>query len=191
VREAIRGLVQERPGVSFSDLLKALRGSSGLGPRVGNGSLAWHLQRLERAGLLRGQRSGRYHRYYPNQPPWTQDLAACAYVQVPNRWIVARALARDARLTVPEIQERLQRGMNTWQLRHLLRGLAAEGLVVRTRVGRRVVYEAAPRLARIVELLAPSQPSTSGPLPEGPPRPGLPPVPGAGPAFFPNGPVSA
>jgi DNA-binding MarR family transcriptional regulator len=57
VRGQVFGHIQSTPGTHFNEIKKTLQ--------LGNGNLAYHLQKLEKEGFVKSKRDKRYRRFYP------------------------------------------------------------------------------------------------------------------------------
>jgi DNA-binding MarR family transcriptional regulator len=57
VRGQVFGHIQSQPGTHFNEIKKTLQ--------LGNGNLAYHLQKLEKEGFIKSKRDKRYRRFYP------------------------------------------------------------------------------------------------------------------------------
>jgi DNA-binding MarR family transcriptional regulator len=57
VRGQVFGHIQSSPGTHFNEIKKTLQ--------LGNGNLAYHLQKLEKEGFVKSKRDKRYRRFYP------------------------------------------------------------------------------------------------------------------------------
>lgn len=57
VRGQVFGHIQSTPGTHFNEIKKTLQ--------LGNGNLAYHLQKLEKEGFIKSKRDKRYRRFYP------------------------------------------------------------------------------------------------------------------------------
>jgi len=58
-RGMIRGCISTDPGIHYSEILRRLG--------LGNGAATYHLQALEREGLIRSRNDGRFKRFYPGE----------------------------------------------------------------------------------------------------------------------------
>ncbi|HLF05784.1 MAG TPA: helix-turn-helix domain-containing protein, partial [Thermoplasmata archaeon] len=115
VRGQIFGRIQERPGITYGELLRA----SG----IGNGNLAYHLRVLEREGFVRAERQGRWKLLYPvTAPPAGRGII----LSLPQRQVLD-AVAASPGLSESALRERL--GVNKRTLAYHLRGLVVLGLV--------------------------------------------------------------
>jgi len=152
LRAQILRFVETEPGLNLAQVVKRLRAETGRS-RLARNVVSWHLDILAERGLLAVHRHGSNRCFFPPRGPWMGDLGGCAYVRLHHRWPVVSALVTSDRLSLSEIRSILQPGMNPWHLRHLLRGLAAQGLVQKERDGNVVFYRPTGRLKHIVVAL--------------------------------------
>lgn len=186
LRAEILRALEEEPGATLAELLRRVRTTTGNGNLARN-PIAWHLNVLRRAGFLVSAKNGFHRRFYPARGPWLSDLQGCAFVQVPNRLLIARVVLHRPGLTVGEILARLPKPVKHEQVRYVLRGLVGQALIVQTRERGRMVNAPTTRLRRILAALSQCLPAFRWNPPPPPgrkqpdesPRPGLPP-PGRG-----------
>jgi DNA-binding transcriptional ArsR family regulator len=115
VRGQLFGRVQERPGITYGELLQA----SG----IGNGNLAYHLRVLEREGFVRSERQGRFKLFYPTHAPMT---GRGLIISSPQKRVL------DAVAAAPGISTRMLAsglGMPPRIITYHARGLAMLGLL--------------------------------------------------------------
>jgi len=87
VRGRIFGYIEANPGAHYS----AIKGALGLS----NGVLAYHIQVLEREGLLKSRQEGMYKYLYPTGAAISQDLKGPYYVYLDEQnKVKARNLSR-------------------------------------------------------------------------------------------------
>lgn len=92
IRSEIFDYIKDRPGASYTEIMKALN--------LRNGTLSYHLYRLERAGDVKSVRVGVYRRYYPaNYKDTPKSIREKIYLYVlHNPGSTASALVRALRL---------------------------------------------------------------------------------------------
>lgn len=136
VRRRILDELRRQPGLRLHEL----------GEMVGqaSGSLKWHLQTLERAGLISSFLAGQA-RYFTLQGIAPEDLAlahAVAYLRSYRRSEVLLFLDGHPAATVSQAAEALGGGAGS--ARNALDALVQEGLAVRDRPGVAATYAATP-----------------------------------------------
>lgn len=130
-RRDIYQFVAANPGSHFRAVVDALE--------YAQGTVQYHLQWLEREGLVETSEDGKFTRYYPAESFDEMDRAVMnAFRREYARRIVAH-LAADGPLTTAALSDRLEKSASTvsWHLSKL----HDAGLVTKERQGRTVEYE--------------------------------------------------
>lgn len=143
LRSAIFEVAQREPGVSVGHLLARLRTLPGR-PSLGQGSLSYHLYRLERASLLTSRRSGRNRRLYEAGAPF--DPTALSVLQRPKARELARLVHEGGWITQRELRNRVGWSWSRQALAYHLRHLERAGLLASQRRGRPRYYSSTPCL---------------------------------------------
>jgi len=132
-RGMIRGYLAANPGGTYMDLKRNLR--------LNNGTLAWHLMKLEKEGLIKSQIRGARKCYFPSEVPLSLEDG----IELPDiQRRILTVVVRDPGVPVSLLSEELNVS-HQLALYHLRR-LAQKGLVV---LGRQTVrLRAYPRERR-------------------------------------------
>lgn len=143
-RREIYAVVEDTPGVHFRALLDRVD--------YAQGTLQYHLRRLEDDSLVEVSDDGQYTRYYPAGSFSNVDQTVTnALRRTYSRRIIAHLLA-DGPLTTQELSDRLEKSPSTvsWHLSKL----EATELVEKSRDGRSVDYALTdPERARYLYVL--------------------------------------
>lgn len=132
-RRAIYAAVEATPGIHFRRLVEDLD--------YAQGTLQYHLRRMDRDGLIDVSDDGQYTRYYPAGEFDEADRATMnALRRRYSRRIIAYLLA-EGPLTTTALAERLGKSPSTvsWHLGNLM----DVGLLTRDREGQSVYYDLA------------------------------------------------
>ena len=124
--------IELNPGAHFNGILAALG--------LNNGSLVYHLEVLQREGLVRSRQEGMYRRFYPRgtEPP---PLLENGTTEAQQR--VLKTIEEMPGITQKELARFL--GLRQSTLAYQIERLAAMGYIEGVRVGRHVAYRARPK----------------------------------------------
>jgi predicted transcriptional regulator len=92
VRSALLDLIRVEPGIPFLGLYDQMKAVPEFAPRIAFGSLSYHLQQLERFGLITTRKSGRHRRHYVNGGAWGGDTTSLSILQGEPAARLARAI---------------------------------------------------------------------------------------------------
>ncbi|QCC61700.1 metalloregulator ArsR/SmtB family transcription factor [Natrinema thermotolerans] len=129
-RRTIYQHVRDNPGIHFRALLVALE--------YAQGTLQYHLRRLETQGLLEKSDDGKYTRYYPAEEFDEEDQAVMNALRREYARRIIAHLAVEGALSTADLSDRLERSPSTvsWHLSKL----EDADLVTKERKGRSVEY---------------------------------------------------
>ena len=103
LRNALYDTIRREPGIAFLQLFDRFRQDPLLARGLGFGSLGYHLDQLERFGLITTRKSGRHRRHYENGGGWNGHTTALAVLQAESVSMLCRIVAREP-------------GLNQWML---------------------------------------------------------------------------
>lgn len=130
-RGMIHGFIVAHPGVSFSDIKKSIS--------IGNGSLVYHLEVLEKSGHILSRRSGNLVRYYTTDVSYA-DIVANSWTELQTKIVVqVRSCGQCSR---SEIRKQVVVSRQT--LHNNLRKLVADRVLVSSFMNGRRCYGIAP-----------------------------------------------
>lgn len=130
-RGMIHGLVLAHPGISFSEIRKALS--------ISNGSLVYHLKVLQDGGEICGRKSGSLMRYYVNDTS-VSEIARNGLTDL--RIEIVKHISARGQSSKPEIQRSLSASRQT--VHYNVRKLVTDKILVRSFLGGRRIYRIAP-----------------------------------------------
>jgi len=113
IRGQIVGVIQAIPGVHYRRIKETLN--------MGNGTCAYHLQRLERDGLIRSERDGLFKRYYPMVVK-KKETSILALSEI--RQNIIKILSQSPGLSLTELSYLLEQDKQkvTYHLKKLVKG---------------------------------------------------------------------
>ncbi|HLE46099.1 MAG TPA: NosD domain-containing protein, partial [Thermoplasmata archaeon] len=124
--------IELNPGAHFNGILAALG--------LNNGSLVYHIEVLQREGLVTSRQEGMYRRFYPRGtelPPLLENGTTEAQQRV------LKAIEEMPGITQKELARFL--GLRQSTLAYQIERLSAMGYIEGVRVGRHVAYRARPK----------------------------------------------
>jgi len=130
-RGMIHGFVIAHPGVSFSDIKKSLS--------IGNGTLVYHLEVLEKSGHILSRRSGNLVRYYTSDVSYV-DIVANSWTELQT--MIVNQIRSCGQCSRPEIRKRV--GVSRQTLHNNLRKLVADHVLASSFMNGRRYYRIAP-----------------------------------------------
>ena len=130
-RGMIHGFIIAHPGVSFSDIKKSLS--------IGNGTLVYHLEVLEKSGHILSRRSGNLVRYYTSNVSYV-DIVANSWTELQT--MIVNQIRSCGQCSRSEIRKRV--GASRQTLHNNLRKLVADHVLVSSFMNGRRYYRIAP-----------------------------------------------
>jgi DNA-binding transcriptional ArsR family regulator len=130
-RGMIHGFIIAHPGVSFSDIKKSLS--------IGNGTLVYHLEVLEKSGHILSRRSGNLVRYYTSNVSYV-DIVANSWTELQT--MIVNQIRSCGQCSRSEIRKRV--GASRQTLHNNLRKLVTDHVLVSSFMNGRRYYRIAP-----------------------------------------------
>ena len=130
-RGMIHGFIIAHPGVSFSDIKKSLS--------IGNGTLVYHLEVLEKSGHILSRQSGNLVRFYTSNVSYV-DIVANSWTELQT--MIVSQIRSCGQCSRSEIRKRV--GASRQTLHNNLRKLVADHVLVSSFMNGRRYYGIAP-----------------------------------------------
>jgi DNA-binding MarR family transcriptional regulator len=130
-RGMIHGFIIAHPGVSFSDIKKSLS--------IGNGTLVYHLEVLEKSGHILSRQSGNLVRFYTSNVSYV-DIVANSWTELQT--MIVSQIRSCGQCSRSEIRKRV--GASRQTLHNNLRKLVADHVLVSSFMNGRRYYRIAP-----------------------------------------------
>lgn len=130
-RGMIHGFIIAHPGVSFSDIKKSLS--------IGNGTLVYHLEVLEKSGHVVSRRSGNLVRYYTSNVSFA-NIVANSWTELQTK--IVGCIRSCGQCTRSEVRKQVVASRQT--LHNNLRKLVADHVLVSSFANGRRYYRIAP-----------------------------------------------
>ena len=80
IKGSVRGYILGNPGERYNDIKRVLK--------MPNGTLTYHLNTLEKEGIIRSERDGFNKRFYPSQANYMDEKIELTEIQHAIHWII-------------------------------------------------------------------------------------------------------